>query len=608
MKKIISFVLLIAMSLLSVGCDNNSGGSQVEDRRNLSAYEYSVMNLCGTDALGREIVPMFGKKTDYKRTVGIFYSVWLGQHKESQKDIYDVEKLLATEEGRARLFNLTGGGTPVGEFHFSSQPLYGYYDMRDPWIINKHVELLTACGIDYLCIDTTNAVIYRDVVRLLLDTLKNYREQGFETPKVMFYTNSNSGSTIKQIYNAFFRTDDYNDVWWAPNGKPMIVGIADNNNFASDQLFYGQGFKDYVSDEMKEFFDLAESQWPNCPLNDEYGFPWMSWQYPQRIHSGRSTMSVSVAQHSPQTIYYSDKHKFSSRGYDHRTGVLHEDWERGQNFQSQWETVFDNQNILQNVLITGWNEWMAIKNNANGRLGLVDAYNEEYSRDCEMSAGRYGDNFYMQLVNNVRKFKYAGKNGGFIYPKKTIDITDSKFLGQWDNVKASYKDFSGEVIERNFPNAVGNDFYVDTSNRNDITDVKIAHDDEFVYFYVKTKDNISAYDGGENWMNILISTGGAKSFEGYDYVINRSPDNSGKTSVEKSSGGYSWKKVNSADYRIYGNVLLVKVERASLGLTGNKCGFSFKVADNVSRPYDIMDYYVSGESVPLGRLNYSYGC
>ena len=32
-----------------------------------------------------------------------------------------------------------------------------------------------------------------------------------------------------------------------------------------------------------------------------------------------------------------------------------------------------------------------------------------------------------------------------------------------------------------------------------------------------------------------------------------------------------------------------------------------KVADNVTHGDDIMDYYVSGDSAPIGRLSYEYG-
>ena len=36
----------------------------------------------------------------------------------------------------------------------------------------------------------------------LLDTLKKYQDQGWRVPKVMFYTKSNSGVTVKKLYMA----------------------------------------------------------------------------------------------------------------------------------------------------------------------------------------------------------------------------------------------------------------------------------------------------------------------------------------------------------------------------------------------------------------------
>ena len=33
----------------------------------------------------------------------------------------------------------------------------------------------------------------------------------------------------------------------------------------------------------------------------------------------------------------------------------------------------------------------------------------------------------------------------------------------------------------------------------------------------------------------------------------------------------------------------------------------FKVSDNVTNYDDIMDYYVTGDSAPIGRLSFSYG-
>ena len=112
-----------------------------------------------------------------------------------QKDIYDVQVMLATTEGTNELYSKNSTKSPVGEFHFCSQPLYGYYNMRDPWVVTRHIELLTMAGIDYLCFDATNAIIYPEAARNVLDTLLKYQRQGWKVPKAMFYTNSFSGTT-----------------------------------------------------------------------------------------------------------------------------------------------------------------------------------------------------------------------------------------------------------------------------------------------------------------------------------------------------------------------------------------------------------------------------
>ncbi|MBQ9709607.1 MAG: hypothetical protein IJV67_03175 [Clostridia bacterium] len=617
MKKFLVLILALIMLPLSFSCNSGNSGSSgnkppesnVNDQRNLDAFEYSLMNLCGVDAAGRRVEPAFDRKDESTHTVGLFYSVWLGQHQHQQKDIYDITALLATQEGRDALDNMEENDlSRVGEFHFCSQPLYGYYNMADPWVVARHVELLTACGIDYLCIDATNNVVYQKPTFLLLDTLMKFQNQGFRVPKVMFYTNSYSGTTVTKIYNEFYQTEKYDSIWWSPNGKPMIIGITENNKKASDQTCYNPGFDYFITDACKQFFDVKESQWPNGNLNLEDGIPWMSWQYPQVVHTGTGSVSVSVAQHSPETIYMSDMHNHSSKGYDHATRTKHDDWTLGQNFQSEWNTVFENEKDIKNVMVTSWNEWMAIKQNYNGKHGFVDVYTDEYTRDCEMSAGKDGDNFYMQLVQNVRRYKLNAQTASFNYNKMTIDVDNQASLVQWDYVTAKYKDFAGEVMARDYENAAGTFNYTDNSNRNDVTDIRVVHNNNYLYFYVKTLYDVTEYNGeDENWMNVLISTGGDKSFAGYDFIINRAPKANGKTSVERSTGGYAWENAGEAEYRVYGNVMLYKIPLSALGLTADNCRIEFKVTDNITEPGNILNYYVSGESAPLGRLSFSYG-
>ena len=354
---------------------------------------------------------------------------------------------------------------------------------------------------------------------------------------------------------------------------------------------------------MQDFFDVKESEWPNGDYHPD-SIPWMSWEYPQRIHNG--SISVPVAQHSHSRIAVSFMDPESSRGYNNALGTVETDFRSGRSFQDMWDTVHLNDDEVDNVLVTGFNEWMAIKLDLNGEVGFVDVFNEEFSRDVEMMSGGYKDNFYMQLVKNVRQYKFTE---GQIYNHKltNIDINDSNSLILWDYVEAHYKDFAGDAMARNHVNASKTAFYVDNSNRNDITDIKVTHDKNNLYFYVKTYDAITNYNGTDlNWMNILFSTDQTSpSFAGYQYIINRNP-NQTTTSLERSTGGYAFEKVGDIQFKVTGNIMQVAVPLAMINQDSNSINIQFKVADNVTNYDDIMDYYVTGDVAPIGRMGFWY--
>jgi hypothetical protein len=52
-------------------------------------------------------------------------------------------------------------------------------------------------------------------------------------------------------------------------------------------------------------------------------------------------------------------------------------------------------------------------------------------------------------------------------------------------------------------------------------------------------------------------------------------------------------------------VIQVECSREMLGLINNN-KFYFKVAAGIEQPSDIMSYYTSGVSLPVGRLSYLY--
>lgn len=605
-KKIKKTLFLGALSMTLTSCGTsvnpNPGNDNDKelpiDNRELSAFDYARYNLCGEDALGRTIERVNNLKTDKTRYVGLFYSIWIGQHQHQQSAIYDITELEKTPEGKEALASTTNNElSRVGEFHFWGEPLYGYYNSKDPFVLTRHIELLTNAGIDYLCIDATNNVVYYDATYQLFDLLLEFHKQGIKVPKVMFYTNSFSGQTVDKIYDRYYQTEKYRDIWFAPNGKPMIIGITRNNNNASDQTKYNPQFNSYISDEMMEFFDVKESEWPNGDHNDN-SIPWMSWDYPQRIHDG--SIAVPVAQHSHSKIYVSSKDSECSRGYDNVTKEVKSDFDSGHSFQQMWDRAH-NSSEVDNVLVTSFNEWMAIK---QPDATFVDVYNHEYSRDIEMMKGGYNDNFYLQLVRNVRKFKFDS----YVEYKKdkyTIDITNG-VSPIWDVVTTHYQDFEGDALNRNFEGAVKGLTYKQDSARNDIKLIKVTHDDENIYFYIECKEDITQYNGtDENYMNIFLKTNDTDpTFNGSNIVVNRKIVD-GKGSIEKCLGDYSFEKVGEADIAINGNIMQVKIPNKELNMTStNK--FEFKVADNVTDYKDVMDYYVTGDVVPLGRMRYGY--
>ena len=140
--------------------------------------------------------------------------------------------------------------------------------------------------------------------------------------------------------------------------------------------------------------------------------------------------------------------------------------------------------------------------------------------------------------------------------------------------------------------------------RNNLQEIRVTHDDENLYFYIRAEEAITG--SGSNWMNIFIGTGSPslKGWNGYEYVINRNVSDS-TGSIEKLNEDYTGQNVGEARLVQTGEYLLVEVPREAVGMA-DSAEFYFKVADDVENTDDIMDYYVTGKSLPMGRLSYKY--
>ena len=434
--------------------------------------------------------------------------------------------------------------------------------------------------------------------------IDEYLKAGWNAPKVAFYTHSASIRTATHLYEAIYKANYYPDTWYMVDGKPLIMAytnpdddIAESQS-RGDNSYHAQEFPQ----EILDFFTFKKPQWPFDPVYPE-GFPWLEWIYPQPNHNG--IMNVFVASHPGVPFSFSitrPGHLNWGRGYNPLTGKNNADKaNEGLLFQYCWDTVYKED--PDTVFVTGWNEWIALKTLYDGEYMLCDAANLEYSRDIEMMKGEYNDAFYIQLIKNVRQFKGLEASSE-AFKTHTIDLNGD--ISQWDEIDAVYRNIGDISYGRDYHGCTDKIRYEMAAPRNNLQTIKSTHDDEYLYFLIQADAGITSPGEESNWCNIFIGTDepSLKGWEGYEYVINRSVDGS-SSSIERLDEDFNCTNVGQAEIKLDGNNLIVKVPRAAVGLT-DSAQFYFKVADGVEHQDDIMDYYVTGRSMPMGHLSYKY--
>ena len=559
-KKSVALLLAAALALMClVACGKKSSVVREKDTRELSAQEYTLLNLSGTDALGRTFLP--ADEENKELYVGMFFYLTLGYH-ANHSGIYDVSKITNYGKDMDAFYTANNDSSPVGAAHFWGEPIWGYYRSDDEWVIRKQVEMLTMAGIDFLCFDTTNAVLYLDTVNVILKVLQEYYDAGWDVPKFMFYVAANDKGCIRTLYKTYYSQGLYRDLWFAPAGKPLIT-----------QMYSTVWDTDDVTEKaISELFEFRYRQWPTESFLRQ-GWSWIEFEYPQPIHT--DMVSVSSAQHT--NLKFSDTSDNRGKGFDLST--MKNDPSKvaeGANYASQWERVLSGENNerIRFVNLTGWNEWIALKlSDSSDRYFMVDQFDYEYSRDLEPMKGGYGDNYYMQTIQNIRKWKYSEAKH-YKYEQKTVDVS-SFDESAWESA-AAYLDFTGECIGRDHPAFGGAFNYIDDTDRNDIASVRVLHDSKCAYFRVETVADITAYESGDTgWMNILLQTGGGNNhFMGYQYALNKNVNgNSGSVSRYTADG--KWESFSNCDVYVQGNVMQVRVKLSDIGLSAKNFCMQF---------------------------------
>ncbi len=583
------------------------------------------------DALGRETpgISDTGKTKDGKYVL-MFYHIWhsdfmnptIGADSKAPRNSSRIIK-----ENEDALTNPNYWGPNI-TYHYWGEPLFGYYDLsKDEYVIRKHAQMLTDAGVDAIVIDYSNYMgdgsfsYTKKALTNLLDVFNKIRNEGMDTPYVTLlctWGNTESAKAAEDFYKDFYSDKQYENLWFKWENKPLILA-----NPAE------------LSEELKEFFTVRRPHPFYTPVTEENAWPWLSI-YPQdpgyTKDNPREIVSVGVAQNWSSSLDFMSARdsdgNFISRGRSYTSknqkllkNPVSSDYEseKGYNFQECFDRAIELDPTA--LFITGWNEWISArflqipswaamsKDPVAPFGGFCDVFSTEFSRDIEPTReGELKDNFYNQLVINIRRFKGSGVSK-YSSQQKTIKV-DGDF-SDWQDIKQEYRDDISDISIRNAKGIGKQNVYVNETGRNDFKISKVTYDKENIYFYVNTADPITSYDDNM-WMNLFIRVKGDKShnksWEGFQYIVNRSNVDTDYTRLERSTGGWNWEVMyDFVGYKVKGSEMEMAIPLYALDIDYKKgIDIEFKWFDNMQTEGDALEFYVNGDAAPNERFAYSF--
>lgn len=582
----------------------------------LSVAQDVVVNSdhwAATDALGRTVGRYDRAEKD--KQVFMFYWTWHERYDAPGTEVKNNTEIIRQYPEAMQDANHPAWTKKATGNYFWGEPLFGYYRTTDTWVLRKHAELLADAKVDGVFFDCTNGTFTWDAsTDSLLYAWDQAQKDGVNVPKIAFMLpfgfSENSLYSLRHLYDRLYSKGKYKNLWLHWNGKPVIMA-------------YPYNLTDSEQDRaIKEFFTFRPGQpdyvdGPNPAFPNQWG--WLE-NYPQHGYvptadGSYELVTVGIAQNAcPETRGHCsafNKPGSHSRSYSKRKGFdpRPDGYLYGWNFLEQWDRAYELD--PKAVFITGWNEWIAGKYTRENSpwtgdpFSFVDQFDSDRSRDIEpvKTWGDYGDVYYLQLVDRVRKFKGTDA-------QPTVSAPVSIMPGQWKkwaDVQPFYASYKGNTRHRN-AKACSQYHYVNTTGRNDIVGAKVARDDKFVCFYVETADKLTPSTDAA-WMRLFIDADRNKQtgWQGYDFIVNYRNPMGGKAFVQKShQNKWIWHHCGEASMSVSGNKMMLRIPRKVLGMEGSKLDFEFKWSDNMQDEGNLMDFYVNGDVAPGGRFNYVY--
>ena len=567
-------------------------------------------------------------RTDKQRTVGIFYVTWHDEGKYNLKAPYggDVTRTLL-EAPEARL-DAVHPAWKEGSLHWG-EPEAGYFLSQDRWLIRRDLSMLADAGVDVLILDVTNAVLYWDEWAALFEEMASMRLLGNHVPQFCFWAfNGNVVSVVTQLYERIYKEERAKDFWFMWQGRPLLLYNAEPNHDANGGGYAAGAYPQ----EIREFFTLRNMWWGYYEWGGHrYVGTEDNWSFGYEMNDGRvaalqpkdlasrhqgrlEQMAVTPAQH-PVSItgksWRRETHEPALNRYDLPDSayvpwlgstVSHPEG-YGIYFQDRWDEALAVDPDF--IYINDWNEWTAGKYRSGFAPGsttdpgpttflgrdnpfyFVDQYNAEFNRTIQPMKGGYTDNYYMQMVQNIRRYK---------------GVRDQP-VARGYKTPVRFFDTRGDVMHRDH-NGYGGLHYTDSTGRNDIIEATVGVTRKDLVFSVTTADTLTS-PTGDNWMLLYLDTDCDTStgWEGFDYLV-RDGQLYRITSTPSPQLTLSGTPITIDTP--FGNTLIITIPRKALLLNDKAFTLDFKWADNPSDPLDIISISTTGDTAPNRRFRYRF--
>lgn len=156
-----------------------------------------------------------------KRTVGIFYFLWLGQH--GAQGPFDISKILARDPNALNDPKHPLWG-PLHVPHHWGESLFGYYLYDDEAVLRKHAQMLSDAGVDMVVFDVTNQFSYPESWQALARVWDRVRREGNRAPQFAFLCPfGDPRKVVRELWEQLYSKNLYPELWFRWEGKPLIL-------------------------------------------------------------------------------------------------------------------------------------------------------------------------------------------------------------------------------------------------------------------------------------------------------------------------------------------------------------------------------------------------